>query len=250
MLYNFDDLSFKVLSVNRISWKKATHKVEPRPFAALAFRVKGRGNFNTQGNQFVANMGDILFCPASVGYNVEYTDGEIIVIHFSECNYNLSLENYQFKNYDYFYSKFLEILENFENGACVFKINYLVYRLLNSMRERSNSINTHDIALISCINEINENFSDININISALCQKNGISEAGLRRKFHQIYSCSPKEYLLKLKLDKAISLLAENTQTVSEIATLCGFSDEKYFSRIIKQRFGASPSALKKRFKL
>lgn len=250
MLYNFDDLNFKVLSVNRISWKEAQHKVEPRPFAALAFRVKGSGNFNSEGNQFIANTGDILFCPAAVGYNVEYTDGEIIVIHFSECNYKANLENYQFNNYDYFYSKFSEILEDFEKGAYTFKINYLIYRLLNSMRERSNSINNHDIALMSCVNEMNENFSDINVNISNLCQKNGISEASLRRKFHQIYSCSPKEYLLKLKLDKAISLLAENTQTVSEIATLCGFCDEKYFSRIIKQRFGESPSALKKRFKL
>ena len=249
MLYNFDDLNFKVLSVNRISWKKAQHKVEPRPFAALAFRVKGSGLFNSLGNQFVANTGDILFCPASVGYDVEYTDGEIIVIHFSECNYVTSLENYQFKNYDYFYSKFSEILENFENGACIYKINYLIFRLLNSMRERS-SIKPNDTALINCVNEMNENYSDVNLSISALCKKNGISEASLRRKFHQAYSCSPKEYLLKLKLDKAVSLLAENTQTVQEIATLCGFSDEKYFSRIIKQRFSASPSALRKKLKL
>ena len=250
MLINFDDLTFKIMSVNRISWKAAKHNVEQRPYAALAFRVNGSGRFKSGEREFIANMGDILFCPAKVGYEVEYTDGEIIVIHFCECNYVGELENYCLKNYDYFYSKFSEILEHYENTAATFKINYLIFRLLNSMYERSKAHSVNDAALLGCVNELNENFSDTNINISSLCQKHGISEASLRRKFHSFYSCSPKEYLLKLRLDKAVSLLAENLHTVSEISLLCGFSDEKYFSRIIKQRFGASPSALIKRFKL
>ena len=72
----------------------------------------------------------------------------------------------------------------------------------------------------------------------------------LLKQFHHFFGISPKQYLLQLRFNKAVKLLAEDSNTVSEIAELCGFGDEKYFSRVIRQKYGESPSVLRRRFRL
>lgn len=40
-----------------------------------------------------------------------------------------------------------------------------------------------------------------------------------------LQNTSPKQYLLQLRLNVAIELLAENSGTIAEIAVMCGFQD-------------------------
>ena len=41
MIYNFDELAFQVLTVDRFYHHKGTYSVKARPYAALSFRVSG-----------------------------------------------------------------------------------------------------------------------------------------------------------------------------------------------------------------
>ena len=45
MLYNFDELSFQILTIDRFLHKEGIFQVKERPYAALSFRVSGTGNF-------------------------------------------------------------------------------------------------------------------------------------------------------------------------------------------------------------
>ena len=67
-------------------------------------------------------------------------------------------------------------------------------------------------------------------------------DAALRRKFQKYCGMSPKQYLLKLRLNKATALLLQNKYTVKDIARRCGFSDEKHFSKTVKKSCGITPS--------
>ncbi|MBQ7050113.1 MAG: helix-turn-helix transcriptional regulator, partial [Firmicutes bacterium] len=49
---------------------------------------------------------------------------------------------------------------------------------------------------------------------------------------------------------KAIKLLGENDYNITEIAEHCGFSDTKYFSRMIKKKFNLSPRTLRQKLKM
>lgn len=54
------------------------------------------------------------------------------------------------------------------------------------------------------------------------------------------------EYVISLRMNKAKSLLTETDQSVTDIATECGYSDFTYFSRIFKKNTGLSPSNFRK----
>ena len=45
MIYNFDNLSFQILTVDRFFHQKGFFEVNTRPYAALSFRVSGTGDF-------------------------------------------------------------------------------------------------------------------------------------------------------------------------------------------------------------
>ena len=50
------------------------------------------------------------------------------------------------------------------------------------------------------------------------------------------------QYLIRVRLMRAVSLLQNTTLSISEIALACGFCDAAYFSGYFKRVFGASPS--------
>lgn len=53
---------------------------------------------------------------------------------------------------------------------------------------------------------------------------------------------APKEYLLHCRMDKAKQLLAESSDTVSDIAQHIGYKDPFTFSRMFHNMTGMSPS--------
>jgi AraC family transcriptional regulator len=66
--------------------------------------------------------------------------------------------------------------------------------------------------------------------------------------FHRLFTAMvgepPAEYVRRLRLQKAASLLAgSRLETVTEIAQSCGFSTSALFCRLFKARFGLSPRA-------
>lgn len=60
--------------------------------------------------------------------------------------------------------------------------------------------------------------------------------------FKKNFGLPPMDYLKKLRIEKAMTLLQTTTQTVSEIAASVGYKDNNYFSRVFKQLTGFSPS--------
>ncbi|MBN2712230.1 MAG: helix-turn-helix transcriptional regulator, partial [Planctomycetes bacterium] len=55
---------------------------------------------------------------------------------------------------------------------------------------------------------------------------------------------SPSEYLQRLRMQRAFSLLRSSQMSVKEIAYACGFSDPAYFSRCIRDASGLTPRQL------
>lgn len=66
----------------------------------------------------------------------------------------------------------------------------------------------------------------------------------LRKLFKKEMGMTPLEYMTKLRMKKAESLLCAMSKdySVAEIALLCGYEDALYFSRVFKKHFDCSPS--------
>ena len=80
------------------------------------------------------------------------------------------------------------------------------------------------------------------ISIEWYATKAQLSYVQFYRRFKTAMEMSPKEYIIRLRIDRARHLLLEDSASVSEIAYACGFESEYYFSRCFKKEVGISPS--------
>jgi AraC-like DNA-binding protein len=88
---------------------------------------------------------------------------------------------------------------------------------------------------------------DSNLNLTEISKSLDINPSYLSREFSKHFNnLSFGEYIRKLRIEKAIELMQENTYSLTEIAYLTGFSDQSHFTRIFKQHTGKSPSVYKK----
>ncbi len=75
-----------------------------------------------------------------------------------------------------------------------------------------------------------------------LCQ---LSRRRFNDLFRKEYQITPNRYLILLKIDFAKKLLQTEYLQLSEISSLCGFSDLYYFSKVFKQETGMTPGEFK-----
>lgn len=69
----------------------------------------------------------------------------------------------------------------------------------------------------------------------------GMSNTAFFNRLKAITGKSPWEYVLIYKMNKAVKLLALNN-SVTDVASMLGYCDAKYFGRAFKKYYGASPT--------
>ena len=99
--------------------------------------------------------------------------------------------------------------------------------------------------MASAVAKMERDFSQP-LSIAELASSVYMSERHFRRQFEYIYQQSPKAYLLKIRLNAAMQMLIQTDYAISDIALVCGFSDCNHFSRVFRQKFGASPTEYRK----
>lgn len=88
-----------------------------------------------------------------------------------------------------------------------------------------------------------ERMVDRRLDLDHFAERFGTSPAHFSRVFKRHMHFSPIEYFLRLKMQKACSLLATTRLSVKEVATQLSFEDQNYFSRSFKRIIGMSPRA-------
>jgi AraC family transcriptional regulator len=103
------------------------------------------------------------------------------------------------------------------------------------------------------ISRINKTFDYIELNLEKsmsleeLADVANFSKFHFNRIFHSIVGETPFQFILRLRLEKAASLiLASRNKPISEIAYRCGFSDISVFSRNFTNYFKTSASQYRK----
>lgn len=73
-----------------------------------------------------------------------------------------------------------------------------------------------------------------------------ISPSYLSLLFKQVTGCNLSDYILDLRINKAMDLLVSTSHRLSDIARMVGFYDQFYLSKVFKQYTGMSPSKFRK----
>src|SRR5499427_2410590 len=87
---------------------------------------------------------------------------------------------------------------------------------------------------------------DSDLTLTMLAAESGYSRFHFSRMFRLATGEAPHRYLLKLRLRKAQSMVANRSLPLIEIAAACGFSSHAHLSTAFRSRFGLAPSAYRR----
>ena len=96
--------------------------------------------------------------------------------------------------------------------------------------------------LIRAISEM-EKHTEEALSRDEIARRVGLSRRQLERLFRRYLSTSPARYYLKLRLNRAKTLLTQTTMPVTEVAFASGFTSASHFSKCYRDMFGRTPRA-------
>jgi len=83
--------------------------------------------------------------------------------------------------------------------------------------------------------------------VGELARRSSYSLDHFSRVFQQVTGETPKDYAVRLRLERAMTLLHDSSQTIGQIADVVGYRDVGFFSRQFKQKVGVSPAHFRRR---
>lgn len=84
--------------------------------------------------------------------------------------------------------------------------------------------------------------------IAGLARIAAMSESLYFAKFRLVTGMSPMEYLMNLRLDKALRMLLATEDSIEVIARECGFCDSNHFIKTFRARNGLTPARYRRQF--
>ncbi|NVB76644.1 helix-turn-helix domain-containing protein, partial [Phocaeicola vulgatus] len=79
------------------------------------------------------------------------------------------------------------------------------------------------------------------VRVDELADRIGINRSYLAKSFKKLMGCSPQQFLVNLRMEKAVGMLKNTDLPVNQIAAQVGYENPLTFSKIFKQRYGISP---------
>lgn len=89
--------------------------------------------------------------------------------------------------------------------------------------------------------------TDRNVTLDELAAKVDRSPFHAHRELREVLRETPKQFTLRIRLDRAASELLTSDKSILDIALEFGFENHETFSRAFQKRFQLSPSAYRKR---
>jgi len=215
----------------------------------ILYITNGTGRVSVQGEVFEVSTGDIIFCPKHLTHTGPGGDCGLIyivadiTIPENLCQHFIIKDDGR-QTIGNLFNTIYDVFKRPDSGISYEKIESslceLIFDLAFSIKRRSQQ----DSEVNALCNVIECGFSDSNFNLGNEMKNISCSVTYLRRKFNQNMGISPIKYLNQIRINHAKKLIAkrvENRMPISEIAFLCGFNDERYFSRLFKQHCNMTP---------
>ena len=89
---------------------------------------------------------------------------------------------------------------------------------------------------------VSEHLSDPELDQQFICRELGVSRALLYNKMKAITGTGAKEYITRIRIEKAKNLMENPSLSIADIAEMTGFTSQSYFSTAFKSQTGMTPS--------
>jgi len=139
-----------------------------------------------------------------------------------------------------------------QKPVSAFDLVAAVQRILPSSRGRSASANETQVPrdapgpfglpVQRAMGLIQQRYWD-RLSLSALARQVGMSKYRLSHRFRDVAGVTFRDYLLKVRLERAKVLLAAGRPSITQVAQDVGFGDLARFDKVFKRYTGSTPSA-------
>lgn len=242
----------------------------------LFYVKKGEGIITVGNNKLTLPMGSLLFINAFEPYKINKCDVEYLAVNF-DFSFRFSFlknpippipaekketvnpvekvilssapcfKEYCFiKNALGFSALLFELEKEFtekppyyaqKNSAQLTEILIEIYKKDAFSQKNEDSFNAEEIA-----GYIREHLSE-DINNVTLAERFHFHKNYLSSQFARCYGKPIHQYILEMRIIRAVSLLESGRKSISEISESVGFKDSNYFARYFKKITGVSPTA-------
>ncbi len=249
MYFLESNFSVRILSVQNLKWQSNNTYVQPRPYNAISFRIKGNSDFSDKETNSHLNDGDILFMPQNVGYHLKSQEEEIIVVHFElDGPLQKHFEVITPGSPDAYKQIFESLLNEWDNREPGYYLKTMsrFYTLLAQLQKHfSLADNIAYVKIKKSVEYLHKNFTDPALTIDTLCTISNVSDTYFRKLFFKLYQTTPVKYINTLRINYAVELLETGYYSIEQIAGKCGFEDPKYFCTVFKKYKRNPPSFYK-----
>lgn len=235
----------------------------------IAYILSGKAIFTINDKQYEVKEGDLAIINPNQIHNGFITEPENpsieFFIGFTDFKYKDMEYNTLFKEdcpiistslstRKYFQNLIEAILyENNENreGKYFMLKTYLIQFILLIIREKNHQISINENSKSKLTKEISEyfhqHFSE-KISLEQIAKNMYLSPFYISKIFKEEIGDTPINYLIKIRLEHAKELLLNHSNlSVKEIASIVGYDDAYYFSKLFKKYYEYSPAEFKKR---
>ena len=99
-----------------------------------------------------------------------------------------------------------------------------------------------DQFLLKVRSVVEKNIGNSFFSVEMLAEEVNLSRAQLFRKLKALVNTSPRELINDIRLQRAAQLIRAKSDNVSRIGFAVGFSEQSYFSKRFRKKYGVSPS--------
>ena len=243
-----ENIGIKIKDVLFMQWDIAWVEVAPRPYHALVFRLSGSASFKHDNFELSTKKGDVFYMPEGYGYSANYQEkNEILVIHF-ESDLDFKMENFSLNNSNVvslLFYRIYDIWKKKEIGYYYSALSVMCEILHNLSTQQNMCFSNETIKLFEkAVEEMEKNYISCDLTVEKLVSVACMSDTYFRKLFMSRFGITPSKYILLKRLRYAETLLSMGRYSVKQVAEMSGFSDAKYFCRVVKKEYGVPPSKL------
>jgi LacI family transcriptional regulator len=114
-----------------------------------------------------------------------------------------------------------------------------------AVRQSSDVTVVDDPDLVQAMRFIRE-CACMDIDVQRVADEVGLSRRVMERRFRQYLDSTPKEEILRIRIEHAKALLARTDKTIESIVHKCGFHSVVYFTMAFRREVGITPSAFRR----
>ena len=250
--------SLSVLEINFITTYIAKSEIYPitnkhRNHHGFIYTVKGSETYSFEDNSIVAVPNSVLYLPKGSKYKVTLEGEESVVIYVDFEMQEFSPRApfcIKFEDDKSIMPLFIEAEKecNEKSSDCQSACKSLFYKICSRMIQKSEVYMDSRAysKILESLNYLHSHYMENSFRISTLYRIANVSSRYYEKLFFQKFGVTPKEYILKLKMEYAKELLLSEKIPINDIALKLGYSDIYHFGKIFKKKTGYTPSQYRK----